>query len=487
MFSRTITLLAVAASLLLATQVLAVGPQLINYQGVLTNDQGQPLDGSYALTFKIYAAATGGAALWTEIHTAVPVDGGLFNVLLGGTPFPAGVFNSADRWLGITVGAASELTPRQRFTSVPWAMRATVADTALIGVGGGADNDWTISGSDMYSAVAGNVGIGSTSPGRKLQVGNNTTANAEGMIRLGSRSGTNGSNRLWDIGVPETDAVSSGIGYSFIIDDTQNTTEAEFMVKFGTGYVGIGTTAPAAPLHIVRPVDSTADATLQVSTLYTYLGLTRTVTTTLEGGAINVTSNLIPASLSLNGTSNSNVAIAGGGGDVFLATGGGNVGIGTSSPAAKLDVAGTARVAILEISGADLAEKFPMSESGDPGTVVVIDPDRAGSLRPSRTGYDTRVAGVVSGANGLSVGAVLGQCTSVPGAQAIAMSGRVWTRCDATECAIEPGDLLTTAGRPGHAMKALDPARSHGAIIGKAMTRLARGETGLVLVLINLQ
>jgi hypothetical protein len=35
-------------------------------------------------------------------------------------------------------------------------------------------------------------------------------------------------------------------------------------------------------------------------------------------------------------------------------------------------------------------------------------------------------------------------------------------------------------------MKATDPDRSHGAIIGKAMTRLDSG-TGLVLVLVNLQ
>ncbi len=486
MLSRKTTLLVIAFGLLLAASAQAVGPQLINYQGVLTNDQGQPLDGSYNLTFKIYGAASGGIALWTETLTAVVVDEGLFSVVLGTVPFPASLFSSSQRWLGISVGAAAELTPRSASPRCPgpcarpsptprWS--ASAAATAT----GPSPATTCTRPSRATSASA------RPRPGKKLQVGNNTTANAEGMIRLGSRSGTNGSNRLWDIGVPETDAVSSGIGYSFIIDDTQNTTEAEFMVKFGTGHVGIGTITPAAPLHVVRPLDSTADATLQVSTLYDYFGTTRTVTTTLEGGAFNVTSSLLPTTLSLNGTSSNDVAIAGGGGDVILAMGGGNVGIGTSLPGVKLEVVGTARVGILEISGADLAEKFPMSEQGEPGTVVVIDPDRAGALRPSRAGYDTRVAGVVSGANGLSVGAVLGQCTPEPDAQAIAMSGRVWTRCDATEHAIEPGDLLTTAGRPGHAMKAVDPARSHGAIIGKAMTRLARGETGLVLVLINLQ
>jgi hypothetical protein len=62
----------------------------------------------------------------------------------------------------------------------------------------------------------------------------------------------------------------------------------------------------------------------------------------------------------------------------------------------------------------------------------------------------------------------------------------VWVRCDASTTAIEVGDLLTTSDTPGHAMTATDVARSHGAVIGKAMTALPRGETGLVLVLVNL-
>ncbi|MCP4124923.1 MAG: tail fiber domain-containing protein, partial [Bacteroidetes bacterium] len=33
------------------------------------------------------------------------------------------------------------------------------------------DGDWTVSGSDMYSSVSGNIGIGTTTPGYKLQVG----------------------------------------------------------------------------------------------------------------------------------------------------------------------------------------------------------------------------------------------------------------------------------------------------------------------------
>ncbi len=165
----------------------------------------------------------------------------------------------------------------------------------------------------------------------------------------------------------------------------------------------------------------------------------------------------------------------------------GDVGIGTTSPAAKLDVNGTTRTQVLEVTGADVAEKFPVSDKVEPGLVVEIDPENAGQLRLARGAYNRRVAGVVSGAGGLAAGAVLGNLPGHEDAPPIALSGRVWVRCDASNGAIQPGDLLTTSDTPGHAMKVTDYPRAQGAIIGKAMTALAEGERGLVLVLVSLQ
>jgi hypothetical protein len=68
----------------------------------------------------------------------------------------------------------------------------------------------------------------------------------------------------------------------------------------------------------------------------------------------------------------------------------------------------------------------------------------------------------------------------------VALSGRVYVKAETSAGPIQPGDMLTTSGLPGHAMKAADRDQSQGAILGKAMTSLESG-TGLVLVLVTLQ
>ena len=68
----------------------------------------------------------------------------------------------------------------------------------------------------------------------------------------------------------------------------------------------------------------------------------------------------------------------------------------------------------------------------------------------------------------------------------IALVGRTYCKVDAAHGAIRTGDLLTTSGTPGHAMKASDPSLAFGAVIGKAMAPHAEG-TGLIPILIALQ
>jgi hypothetical protein len=139
--------------------------------------------------------------------------------------------------------------------------------------------------------------------------------------------------------------------------------------------------------------------------------------------------------------------------------------------------------------GADLAEPFKMTsgkEAIPEGAVVVIDEQNPGHLKMSDQGYDTHVAGVVSGANGINPGIQMQQQGVLEGGKNVALTGRVYVQADTANGAIKPGDLLTTSITPGHAMKVTDHARAAGAILGKAMTGLSEGK-GMVLVLVTLQ
>jgi len=147
-------------------------------------------------------------------------------------------------------------------------------------------------------------------------------------------------------------------------------------------------------------------------------------------------------------------------------------------------------VATLTIrGGADLAEPFEitaLNKEVPQGAVVVIDDENPGRLKLSDQPYDTRVAGVVSGANGINPGIQMQQQGLLEGGKNVALTGRVYVQADASNGAIHPGDLLTTSATPGHAMKVADHAKAQGAILGKAMTGLKDGK-GMVLVLVTLQ
>lgn len=151
------------------------------------------------------------------------------------------------------------------------------------------------------------------------------------------------------------------------------------------------------------------------------------------------------------------------------------------------DVQVTGDVILLNPASADIAEDFDVDDdpaSAEPGTVLVIAPD--GLLAACTEPYDTRVAGVVSGAGNLKPAIVLQHLRQRPDRSPLALVGKVLCKVDATAGPVAAGDLLTTSAIAGHAMKVTDRGGAVGAILGKALRPLDAGR-GLIPILVSLR
>jgi hypothetical protein len=121
---KTIVLVAILVVLISLNLYSNQLPNLINYQGKITILPGVVIDTSVMMQFSIYTDSIAGIAVWTEVHSLVQINKGIFNVLLGSVnSIPENLTNNSVLWLGMTIGGDSEL-PRKRFGSVPFAFRA---------------------------------------------------------------------------------------------------------------------------------------------------------------------------------------------------------------------------------------------------------------------------------------------------------------------------------------------------------------------------
>lgn len=121
----------------LAALILALGsPALalpgVRFQGVLETSGGSPVNGTYKLTVRVFAAETGGSALYTQVFDGVAVQGGVFDVLAA-VP-QATMRANPSSWLEVQVEAEPPL-PRQAITSAAYALHAASADEATVASG----------------------------------------------------------------------------------------------------------------------------------------------------------------------------------------------------------------------------------------------------------------------------------------------------------------------------------------------------------------
>jgi len=101
---------------------------MINYQGNLSDSDGNALTGSYSVEFFIYYTETGDLPVWSETHN-ITTGNGYFSTMLGSvSSLPIEVFDTDEVWLAIKIGSDSEMTPRKRISSVAYAFKAGFTD-----------------------------------------------------------------------------------------------------------------------------------------------------------------------------------------------------------------------------------------------------------------------------------------------------------------------------------------------------------------------
>ena len=326
--------------------------------------------------------------------------------------------------------------------------------------------------------VQGNVGIGTSSPEVKLQV--------KGGVAVGSQAGVSapGDKGIWLVenagaaGTASAGVLFQGLGVAHgNIAFMPN--ERTFVLRTGNiptqtsdayghanlslnGNLGVGTANPLVGLHVAR---TNADAVLRLERAGTNASRWDVISSGDNLSFSNVRISTIPLFIQYND----------------------NVGIGTSSPQARLHVAGDLKVdGNLAAKYQDVAEWVPTSETLKPGMVVVLDSQHANHVVASSGAYDTRVAGVVSDKPGILLG------EAGDSKEKVATTGRVKVKADATQSPIKVGDLLVTGEKPGTAMASIpmemNGRKFHqpGTILGKALEPLPKGE-GEILVLLSLQ
>ena len=204
-------LLATLTIALLGVLPAVAQPQTIPYQGFLTNEEGQPAGGQVNLDFSLYTTADGNQApLWQETHLDVPVNGGVFSVMLGSSePFDAVPFDQT-LYLGVSVDGGAELSPRVTLGATPASMFAQestlahdVSDEAAVkslnGMRGDIDfvagNNVTIEGDEgggglVFSADVGVRSLNGLVDDVVLEAGENVTVTAgDGVLTIDAEAG----------------------------------------------------------------------------------------------------------------------------------------------------------------------------------------------------------------------------------------------------------------------------------------------------------
>jgi hypothetical protein len=367
---------------------------------------------------------------------------------------------------------------------------------------------WTTNGNNINNTNSGNVGIGTTGPSKKLVVQSDTANDHLSIVRPSTNAA------VLNIGIDNTGPFieSTTVNRPISFYTHNGTSVAERVRIDKDGKLGVGTPNPSSAVHITKSFAPSygqlvlQDPNANDASLTSYMSFYGSTSRRGVFGFGRFAGASDPELYLANEQTSGGFRFRNSSSDLVTIQNGGNVGIGTTTPGAKLAVNGNTNVignvtvtgtgnitATGTIEGGnikakyqDVAEWVPSTWALPAGTVVTLDPTKSNHVEASSKAYDTRVAGVISAQPGIALG------EQGKNKVLVATTGRVRIKVDASHGPIQVGDLLVTSGVPGLDMKSkpidVGGVEVHrpGTLIGKALEPLAKG-TGEILVLLSLQ
>lgn len=509
-------------------------PTVIRYAGTapLSVPAGQT---EIDVTFRFFAAASGGTALWQEKQRVTQHEG-KFTALIGaatGGGVPTALFANAEaRWLEVQVGDEAPAS-RVEFAAAPYALKAADADT----VGGKPASSFVLrenanalpldTTTTDYATLGSNNFVGEEDVNGDINVTGyvntalatvvsplvvnqllwvNSTATTGGVIAIKAQNASVTGTGIMGIVTSTTGNTVGVIGRSDSVVGngvygvtTSPTGSAEAisgtaMATQGHGVGGYAVATTGASVGVYGKSYSAQGAGVTGESSPSANGYTTYGVRGLAHGNAGIAvygyeDSSSGAAVGLEGVVASTAATAA---YLINISGGGNLVIGQTGSTKVFRVDTTGKVYAdggVQSNGADFAESIAVrGERGQyqPGDVLLIDYDHDRQVVLASEAYSARVAGVYSTKPGTLSSQHAMDSPEFDKEVPVAVVGIVPCKVTAANGAIHRGDLLVSSAIAGYAMKATDRSRMPGAILGKAMQELPEG-TGVIEILVTLE